>query len=300
MIPKRYSVILANGSAGKRRRLVVSLEAALAAVVLCVGTPVTLLALAYWGSLHEVDRLRLENAQLRVENSSYRAAASQITEQMASLRFAMTELAGRTEGSEAVARRAFRRLPTASTSQIWQSAGIPVERSAFSRLEGLLSSLGNRLALVRRGVAYREALAEATPIMWPTEGWISGTYGYRSDPFTGERDFHAGVDISTRKGQPVYATATGKVFSAGRNGAYGNLVEIDHGFELVTRYGHLAEFAVAVGDTVRRGDVIGYVGATGRATGYHVHYEVWVGDRTVNPMLLYAESTSASPSLAAN
>ena len=163
--------------------------------------------------------------------------------------------------------------------------------ASMGQIQSLLGSLDNRLTLIRRGVAYREALAEATPVIWPADGWISATYGYRTDPFTGARAFHPAVDISTRKGQPVYATATGRVFSARRNGAYGNLVELDHGFGLTTRYGHLAEFAVSVGDTVQRGDVIGYAGATGRATGYHVHYEVWSNGQTVNPMSLLAETS---------
>ena len=137
--------------------------------------------------------------------------------------------------------------------------------------------------VVKRGVAYREALASATPVIWPADGWSSGTYGYRTDPFTGERDFHPAVDISSQKGRPVYATATGRIFAAGRNGAYGNLVEIDHGFGLITRYGHLSEFAVAEGDTVQRGDVIGYVGNSGRSTGYHLHYEVHVDGKAVDP-----------------
>ena len=84
--------------------------------------------------------------------------------------------------------------------------------------------------------------------------------------------------------------APGRVASASRNGAYGNLVEIDHGFGLTTRYGHLSDFSVTPGDTVLRGEIIGSVGATGRATGAHVHYEVWAGDRTINPMRLLAES----------
>ena len=132
--------------------------------------------------------------------------------------------------------------------------------------------------------------------MWPADGWLSASYGYREDPFTGERDFHPAVDISTRRGQPVYATATGRIASAGRSGNYGNLIEIAHGFGLSTRYGHLSDYAVNTGDTVMRGDVIGYVGATGRATGYHVHYEVWVNGRTLNPLRL----TPENPTISAN
>ena len=149
---------------------------------------------------------------------------------------------------------------------------------------------------MRRGVAFREALAEATPTLWPVDGWVSASYGYRRDPFTGVRDHHPAIDISTRPGEPVYATAAGLVASAKRNGAYGNLVEIRHGFGLTTRYGHLSTFAVRSGDTVERGHLIGHAGATGRATGNHVHYEVWVNERTVNPLRLI----SPADALAAN
>ena len=92
----------------------------------------------------------------------------------------------------------------------------------------------------------------------------------------------------------MYAAATGRVTSAERSGNYGNLIQIDHGFDLSTRYGHLSGFAVGPGATVERGDVIGYAGATGRATGHHVHYEVLVDGRTINPVRLLAERDSAT------
>ncbi len=255
---------------------------------------VTLLAIhALWTANTEIERLQLLRAQLEVENSNYRAAASDLSAHMASLTSAMSELSGRAEIDPSML-RSMERLPDATHAESPLGAGSKVTLRTFDRLTTLLDSLDDRLDLIRRGVAYREALASATPIIWPADGWISGVYGYREDPFTGERDFHPAVDISTQLGQPVYATATGRIFSAERNGNYGNLVEIDHGFDLTTRYGHLAEFAVGVGDTVQRGDVIGYVGATGRATGYHVHYEVWSANRTLNPMRLLAQSRAAT------
>ena len=168
------------------------------------------------------------------------------------------------------------------------------DKSAFDLLNGVLKTLDSKLQVIRQGVAYREALSDATPFIWPADGWLSGMYGYRPDPFTGQRDFHPGIDISTRRGQPVYSTATGRVSTASHNGSYGNLVEIDHGFGLATRYGHLSAFAVSKDDTVRRGDVVGYAGATGRATGYHVHYEIWMDDRTINPMRLLVRSRPRS------
>ena len=91
------------------------------------------------------------------------------------------------------------------------------------------------------------------------------------------------MDISTQHGRPVLATALGKVESARRNGNLGNLIVIRHGFGITTRYGHLTRFAVRPGTQVKRGDVIGYVGSTGRSTGPHLHYEVWADGRPINP-----------------
>ena len=262
-----------------------------AAIVVAVTGALVVYAL--WSANTEIGRLRLLSAQLEVENSTYRVAASELSKRMTSLSSEMSKLSERSEIDPSMS-RSMARLPKAIRVESAVGVGSTMAFDTFGRLDDLLNSLDSRLELVRRGVAYREALAAATPVIWPADGWISGTYGYRDDPFTGERDFHPAVDISTQKGRPVYATATGRVLSAQRNGNYGNLVEIDHGFDLTTRYGHLAEFAVSVGDTVQRGDVIGYVGATGRATGYHIHYEVRTANRTIDPMRLLARSDTTS------
>jgi murein DD-endopeptidase MepM/ murein hydrolase activator NlpD len=123
----------------------------------------------------------------------------------------------------------------------------------------------------------------AAPTMWPVEGPVSGSFGERIDPFNGEGAFHTGVDISTAYGQPVIAPADGVVTFAADAGGYGRLVILEHGQGISTRYGHLASFAVALGQSVRRGDVIGYVGRSGRATGPHLHYEVRIQGVPVNP-----------------
>jgi murein DD-endopeptidase MepM/ murein hydrolase activator NlpD len=144
----------------------------------------------------------------------------------------------------------------------------------FGVLRDLLQGLESRLSYVLRNVEKREALAAATPSIWPAHGWLTGTFGGRPDPFTGEPDFHQGIDISTDKGNPVYATADGTVASAAPAGEYGNLIVLTHEFGLSTRYGHLSRFNVHAGQRVARGDVIGYVGSTGRSTGAHLHYEI--------------------------
>jgi murein DD-endopeptidase MepM/ murein hydrolase activator NlpD len=159
----------------------------------------------------------------------------------------------------------------------------------FGMLRTLLESLESRLSLVSRTVDRRNALAAATPSIWPARGWLSSTMGHRSDPFTGDDDFHAGLDIAGERGQPVFATAAGTVNHVGFQGGYGNLIVLDHGFGLQTRYGHLLNYSVKQGAQVKRGDVIGHVGNTGRSTGYHLHYEVLANGKLLNPLKLLSQ-----------
>jgi murein DD-endopeptidase MepM/ murein hydrolase activator NlpD len=126
-----------------------------------------------------------------------------------------------------------------------------------------------------------EVLPEGRPV---SDGWLSSYFGYRTDPFTGRSEFHEGVDIAGKMGEPVVSVAAGVVTYAGKRSGYGNLVEINHGNGFVTRYGHNSAILVAVGDTVRKGQAIALMGSTGRSTGPHVHFEVWRGGKVVNPI----------------
>ena len=286
MIRRRYAFIVADRATGTIRRFTVSVGLAVIVMTLAVGAPLGWVFRAGWDAHAEILRLRLNNARLEIENSGYRATASGLIGDIASLQAVIDDLAARTPLDVVRVRASVERLPASLAASLLPDASIPVAGQTFGNLRHLLESLNRELQIVRRGVALREALADATPTLWPVEGWVSAGYGYRRDPFTGARDHHPAIDISTRPGEPVYATAAGLVAEAKRNGAYGNLVEISHGFGLLTRYGHLSTFAVRPGDTVQRGDLIGYAGATGRATGNHVHYEIWVNGRTINPLRL--------------
>ena len=124
------------------------------------------------------------------------------------------------------------------------------------------------------------------PGIWPTgpaARQISSPFGYRKDPFTRQRRFHTGIDIAGPKKSPVVATAHGRVVFAGRNGNYGKTVIIDHGSGYQTRYAHLARIKTKKGKRVKRGEVIGKLGQTGRATGPHLHYEVRRNGKPVDP-----------------
>ena len=145
------------------------------------------------------------------------------------------------------------------------------------------ATTGISLGLTKNATPADWMRANAVPNLWPVEGPITGSFGERTDPFNGEGAFHSGVDISATLGQPIIAPADGVVTFADFQGGYGKAIVLDHGHEITTRYGHLASFAVAVGQHVHRGDTIGYVGLSGRSTGPHLHYEVRIGDTPVNP-----------------
>ncbi len=122
------------------------------------------------------------------------------------------------------------------------------------------------------------------PTMWAHLGKINNEFGFRRNPFGGRiYEFHAGLDIDGERGDMIVAPAHGTVVKAAYSGGYGNLVEIDHGNGLTSRYGHMSKIEAAVGDAVTRGQLIGYVGSTGRSTGPHLHYELRLNDRSINP-----------------
>lgn len=133
-------------------------------------------------------------------------------------------------------------------------------------------------------VQSRQSLWASTPSIWPTTGWLTSGYGNRVSPFTGRVSKHNGIDIASRQDTPVIAPAAGVVSYTGFDSGLGKLIKINHGYGIMTYYGHLAKAAVKVGQKVKRGDVIAYVGSTGLSTGPHLHYEIYVNDVPVNPM----------------
>ncbi len=122
------------------------------------------------------------------------------------------------------------------------------------------------------------------PSVWPHVGKINNEFGFRRNPFGGRTyEFHPGMDIDGERGEQVLAPANGTVIKAAYTGGYGNMIEIDHGNGLTTRYGHLSKIEIAVGDTVTRGELIGLIGSTGRSTGPHLHFELRFNARSINP-----------------
>ncbi len=164
-------------------------------------------------------------------------------------------------------------------------------RTLVRKMHSSLDNLNDEIAYGKREKAELEKFLEeqktllaSTPSIWPTKGWMSSGFGYRTSPFTGQREFHKGIDISARLNAPIIAPANGIVRFVGWDHGYGKSIIISHGHGIKTRYGHLQKALVKKGQYVKRGDTIALVGSTGRSTGSHLHYEVHVNGMAVNPL----------------
>ena len=300
LFDRKYTVIFADRANGLTRRFTLRLRPTLSVLTVLVTLPVLMILGAKRSARYEIDQLRSANSALQIENASYRTATGELTAQIQSLEGTVDAIGVRAS-IEPSAARAMTKLPAAvrqratggpvettpleSASSVF-STSLASPEDTFGALRDLLQGLESRLNFVRRDVERRVQLANATPSIWPTRGALTSFFGGRSDPLTGEPAYHSGIDISAEKGQPVYATADGIVQSAGYTGDYGNLIVLKHAFGLSTRYGHLSGYRVKTGDTVKRGDVIGYIGSTGRSTGSHLHYEILANGQLMNPLQL--------------
>jgi murein DD-endopeptidase MepM/ murein hydrolase activator NlpD len=256
---------------------------------------------AAWKAKSDVADLRISHEALQAENANFRSATDQLSTQITSLEAAIQDIGARSALDPKLA-KTMDKLPAVVKSRAMGGsteidrtaertiASLATPEDTFGLLRTILEGLESRLNVVSRNVDRRNALAAATPSIWPAQGWLTSTMGHRSDPFTGGDDFHAGLDIAGERGQPVFVTAAGTITHVGWEGGYGNLVTVNHGFGLETRYGHLLDYnKVKVGQKVNRGDVIGHVGSTGRSTGYHLHYEVLANGKLLNPLQLLSQ-----------
>ena len=231
--------------------------------------------------VHELRRLRAENRELLTKTLEYEQNAGKIQLKLEYLQ-RMVQKLGVMAGLEQT-------LPDANVGGV---GGVPstealaptLEPAPLKDMDRSLSDLTERSSKLTTFYQDQSVLLASTPSIWPVRGYLSAGFGNRIDPFTGQRDFHAGIDISTPLGTRIHAPADGVVVAVGVKGAYGNAITLDHGFGILTQYGHMASFNVKPGQRVRRGDVIGFVGNTGRSTAPHLHYEVWVRSQAQNPI----------------
>jgi murein DD-endopeptidase MepM/ murein hydrolase activator NlpD len=171
-------------------------------------------------------------------------------------------------------------------NQFLRSAGQESPQALLTKLDKLSAEATRQEQSLQELQAYfsgQKSLLASVPSVWPTRGWVTSDFGSRVDPYTSERVMHAGIDIAGVHGKEIIAPSDGTVVFAGLEGGYGNVVVIDHGYGIKSRYGHLASIKVKPGERVKRGDLIANMGNTGRSTGPHLHYEVRVNGIAQNP-----------------
>ncbi|MFC1669934.1 M23 family metallopeptidase [Spirochaetota bacterium] len=160
---------------------------------------------------------------------------------------------------------------------------LPKEVFTLKDIQKDLLCTTNTIKTVKNFIDVRSKVIKDTPSIIPNQGHITSLFGWRRSPFGNGRDFHTGIDIAARPGTIIRATAPGKVASAGWSGGYGNMIRLKHKYGFETVYAHCRAIAVAKGQNVRKGTIIGYIGATGNATGNHCHYEIRLGGIPINP-----------------
>ncbi|HEY3131245.1 MAG TPA: M23 family metallopeptidase [Acidobacteriota bacterium] len=279
---KSLTFVIANPRDGKIHKFKIPQS-----LVLCGGIffilflVVSFLASFHYASLNyrtrDYERLQTENGTLQAENRLYRNATGQLEEKLSSLESLSRKLT-KTSGIE--------RQPEAIAG-----TGGPSDYPTFLYAGDRIDFLKNRMTDLQaefrqlNDLYQRQAtVSAATPSIMPVRGYPSGGFGFRLDPISGHRDFHPGVDFASPYGNKIVATADGVVTFAGRRFGYGNAVVVDHRFGMSTLFGHMSRTVVRPGQQVKRGDIVGYVGNTGRSTGPHLHYEVRLNDRPLNPM----------------
>ena len=276
---------MARGDDGQLRKISIPLHYL---YVFVIGAAIGFLSLTGIASSYtrmllkvsQYNQLRTEKDQLKNNYSRLEQVAKERDLQVASL----GSIAG--EVSALYGLKAQPTLVSETSDQI-QDADVS---SSLDQLHALRTSaltgatmVGLTMGLTRNATTADWIKANSAPNLWPVDGPVTGSFGERIDPFNGEGAFHSGVDIGSSYGAQIIAPADGVVSFTDVMGGYGKAIMINHGNGISTRYGHLSGFAVTAGQRVHRGDVIGYVGESGRSTGPHLHYEVRINDIPVNP-----------------
>jgi murein DD-endopeptidase MepM/ murein hydrolase activator NlpD len=227
-------------------------------------------------------RTRFENQRLRAENERQRQE--------------LEKLNNRVEKVEDTSRKLAEKSGVVEQAAVLPGSGGPALPMDEMALATVMAKMGRLEEDLR---AYEAILRQRgyTPTLWPVDGTLEGGFGGRRNPFGGPGyEFHSGQDIEAAWGTPVVAGASGRVSFVGWQNGYGQLVVVDHGSGLTTRYGHLSHIDVELNQTVSRAQLLGNVGSTGRSTGPHLHYEVRINDQPVNPLpyLLLSMKTAAN------
>ena len=282
---KRYStIIFVPHARAKFRKLKVShrLLFSLVSLVtssLCLSTFFSVQYFTALSQTHELTKLRRENRELQTANEGFSRSVE-------SLRTQLHTVEDRTRKLAIIA--GINTLD--ETSQGGVGGNRPPDlgdnpyRDDLDKMAFRSHRLEKDLSVVQQKLVEQVEILSSTPSIAPVRGILTDGFGGRQDPFTGEPGTHNAIDISSAVGQAVRAPADGIVVKSEWANGYGNVVYVSHGNGYSTRYGHLSSFAVQPGQHIKRGDIIGYVGSTGRSTGPHLHYEVRLNNNPVNPL----------------
>jgi len=280
-----FVVVLAHSLRGRLRRVHIPHQAVYITLALALFGCFSLFgfvasyARMAW-KVANYNALRREADQLRTRYQNLQKVVSQTNEQLASLEVFANEVQ--------VAYGIKQKLEGPSSDISSEGKLAPSFADSIADYNYLRTA--NNLGLGTR--AYRRfQLENAQPSIWPVDGRLMGAFGERTDPFSGEGAFHKGVDISAPIGTPIRATADGIVIFAQMESTFGRLVKINHGNGVETYYAHLSRFYVQAGQDIRRGELIGAVGTSGRVTAPHLHYEVRLGGAPVNPYRYLAKAS---------
>jgi len=234
----------------------------------------------------DYDKLQTENTDLKVEKKNLEVATRKLGEKLSNLEHLSAKIQTMIENDPATKQGKVNSPAIGgstvdyATAELIRSADL---KEGIDLLKGKTAEMESHLSLLEQVAVKRATIRRHTPDIWPVNGNITSHYGNRLDPFNGDAEMHLGLDISALYNTQIHAPADGVIIYAERKAAYGNLLIVDHGNGLTTRYGHLSRALVRPGHKVKRGEVIGLVGVTGRTTAPHLHYEVRLNDRPVNP-----------------
>lgn len=289
MSRKFYTIMIVPHAAAKFRRLKISKNFLIAAgcflgLVFTAGLMFPHYLLRSTQLSASMQRLARENLELKKASEKFDESLADLRSRLAEFEAKATKFAMLAGVEETPAQQLAAGGSSFDLNGLSPKASQAVIQAEINTLKERSGVLQDTFRVLDMAFQKQSLLLSSTPSIYPVHGLLGNGYGWRRDPFTGMRDFHQGLDLVAPLGTRVVAPADGIVTKAGPAGGFGNSVFISHGYGIITRYGHLSGYVVRVGQRVKRGDAVATVGSTGRSTGPHLHYELLVHQRNVDPI----------------
>ena len=297
MTPKKSTILFLPGGSNKVRkinvpnRLILIFTSIIFLITLGIGWLITDYR-KIKTQIPELNYLKEENRVQKVQLIALSKRINQINQKMAKLQEFNHKLRVMTNTGASGEKDQFLGLGGSNISTLQSNYQLEeAHKGLIHQMHRSLENLETEIAVsyisqaeLSNFLKEQKSILAGTPSVRPTDGWFSSGFGYRISPFTNQKEFHKGLDIATRIGTPIIAPADGLVVVVGREGNLGRMIAINHGYNIITRYGHLHKSLVKKGQNVKRGQIIAEVGSSGRCTGPHLHYEVLLSGVPVNPL----------------